>query len=481
MDNKFLNRVTELIRDKGVGKLISAELESHLLDKIDYYTEIGYSREEAVKKATEEMGDPDDTAVPLNSLHKRGIGKNIRSIITAVFAVLIALLSFNIIPIEHLFRYGDESYSIVHSVSVDFLSLFICAAYLLLLYKAYKHKNIVSAAFILMSLLVIAFAYFPNMNYPAFQFSLFQPLFYPAAMISMHGLSAFYNSIFGYGYIPDSDRLFYNCGAVVMYLILLTASVTLFIAILRQSKMKKVCRLWLPIKIAKPVLSLFILIDLLVLSLATVPALTSLDEKRDEMQTAKERAIQYVINADLSNGTEDFNNELLKDGYEYYFNEDNIWQSGQKTLHSGFNDSLIITAPFDEGKFAVCCLTDLDKNYVLTRGDYCLTEEERELVKTNMTLDEFMSLGLHKKAAMVEKSVYPDAYPGEKGQITIEFSFDLSGEGFNGYTYNFDYNSKDQKYYMTGSEKMLSDEEIQALYDEMMNQEINDEMLTDYN
>ena len=61
MKNKFLEKVAEQIADERSRKLITAELESHLLDKIDYYVDIGYSKEEAEKRATEEMGNPDDT------------------------------------------------------------------------------------------------------------------------------------------------------------------------------------------------------------------------------------------------------------------------------------------------------------------------------------------------------------------------------------------------------------------------------------
>lgn len=66
MTNSFVDKVSEQISDKHSRTLITAELESHLLDKIDYYVDIGYSKEDAEKRATEEMGNPDDTAVLLN-------------------------------------------------------------------------------------------------------------------------------------------------------------------------------------------------------------------------------------------------------------------------------------------------------------------------------------------------------------------------------------------------------------------------------
>ena len=49
MTNGFIEKVAEQISDKHSRKLITAELESHLLDKIDYYVDIGYSKEEAEK------------------------------------------------------------------------------------------------------------------------------------------------------------------------------------------------------------------------------------------------------------------------------------------------------------------------------------------------------------------------------------------------------------------------------------------------
>ena len=68
MRQEYLQAVAGRIKDKTARRQILEELESHLLDKIDYYTEIGYSPEEAEKRAVEEMGDPDDTALPLSTM-----------------------------------------------------------------------------------------------------------------------------------------------------------------------------------------------------------------------------------------------------------------------------------------------------------------------------------------------------------------------------------------------------------------------------
>ncbi|MGN0508165.1 MAG: permease prefix domain 1-containing protein, partial [Ruminococcus sp.] len=176
MENKFLDRVSNLIQNKTARKSITAELESHILDKADYYEEIGYSKEVAMQKATEEMGNPDDTAVPLNALHKKGAVKGIWSIITAVFVVAFSLLCFNVIPIEHRFYYADNNYTIYHTVTADFISMLVLFLFVFLLYKAYRHKNLTSVIMLILSLIVMLTANLTNEVNDGIQFAIFQPL-----------------------------------------------------------------------------------------------------------------------------------------------------------------------------------------------------------------------------------------------------------------------------------------------------------------
>lgn len=453
MENKFLDRVSNLIQNKTARQSITAELESHILDKADYYEEIGYSKEIAMQKAIEEMGNPDDTAVPLNALHKNSTSKNVWSIITAVFAAIFCLLCFNVIPIEHLFRYGDASYMIVHSVTFDFLSMLICGVLLFLLCKAYKQKNIVSASLLALSLITSAVAYFPDFTHPAFQFSPFQPLLYPAVMIIKNGFTDFADSLFGYGYIPESEQIFYRIGAIVIYLILLAATVTLLIAIYRQSRMKNVRRFWLTIKIAKPVLGIMLAVSLLVTSVTTAFALINIEDKKLEMQSARENAINFVINADLSDTDEKINSELLNSGYESYFNDGNIWQGVQETYHNGYNDSAIITVGIDGSKSIFYGLTDFDRPFAITKGYGPLTSEEQSQISQGITLDEFMQKDFYGKAMTVMKSYNPDAE-----QRSISFTFDLPDEQFGDYVCQFDYSAERQKYILSLAAEMITGE-----------------------
>lgn len=134
MKNKFLDKVAEQIADERSRKLITAELESHLLDKIDYYVDIGYSKEEAEKRATEEMGNPDDTAVPLNALHNN----NFRDLLSFICCGVIILMFFCTIWFRDAFIYSYDNQAYRHSIICDFVSLAFLITYVVMLILARK-------------------------------------------------------------------------------------------------------------------------------------------------------------------------------------------------------------------------------------------------------------------------------------------------------------------------------------------------------
>lgn len=134
MKNKFLDKVAEQIEDERSRELITAELESHLLDKIDYYVDIGYSKEEAEKRATEEMGNPEDTAVPLNALHNN----NFRDLLSFICCGVIILMFFCTIWLRDAFIYSYDNQSYRHSILCDFVSLAFLITYAVMLILARK-------------------------------------------------------------------------------------------------------------------------------------------------------------------------------------------------------------------------------------------------------------------------------------------------------------------------------------------------------
>ncbi len=133
MKNKFIEQVTAQIKNKTARTQIEQELESHILDKIDYYIEIGYPYEEAERRATEEMGNPEDTALPLNALHKKG-----KRIFERAIWIWICIIYFFVSPLSADFNYQSDWYVISHSIGVDFLSLAFAAIFVFILIRAQK-------------------------------------------------------------------------------------------------------------------------------------------------------------------------------------------------------------------------------------------------------------------------------------------------------------------------------------------------------
>lgn len=49
--NDYLSVISKRIKDKNTQQQIYSELEGHIQDKIEYYKELGYSDDEAEKRA----------------------------------------------------------------------------------------------------------------------------------------------------------------------------------------------------------------------------------------------------------------------------------------------------------------------------------------------------------------------------------------------------------------------------------------------
>lgn len=105
MNNKFIDEVKKHIKNKTAKQNIEDELSSHILDKIDYYVEIGYTRKQAEEMATEDMGDPEQTAVPLNSLHNIKCYKHVENWVSV--ALLLGELVITVLW-GHSFLYISE-------------------------------------------------------------------------------------------------------------------------------------------------------------------------------------------------------------------------------------------------------------------------------------------------------------------------------------------------------------------------------------
>ena len=96
--DKFLENVLSYIKFPFVKDDIKFELESHILDRINYYIEQGYDSEEAEELSIRDMGDPKEIGILLNKQHNPFLGWILR-ITNGMVVLLITLGALFIIPI----------------------------------------------------------------------------------------------------------------------------------------------------------------------------------------------------------------------------------------------------------------------------------------------------------------------------------------------------------------------------------------------
>ncbi|MCH5320943.1 MAG: hypothetical protein J1E36_04225 [Eubacterium sp.] len=92
---EYINEVLSCIKSKNKKALIKSELSNHIDDRIEYYTEIGYDEETALKKAIDKMGNANDTGTKLNNLHNER-----KSIILSIFFLVIFIVGMIIASVR---------------------------------------------------------------------------------------------------------------------------------------------------------------------------------------------------------------------------------------------------------------------------------------------------------------------------------------------------------------------------------------------
>lgn len=66
---EYINEVLSQVKSKYAKLEIEQELNAHIDDRIEYYTDAGYNYEYALYKAMEYMGEPEQVGANMNSIH----------------------------------------------------------------------------------------------------------------------------------------------------------------------------------------------------------------------------------------------------------------------------------------------------------------------------------------------------------------------------------------------------------------------------
>ena len=140
MKNEYLSLVSSFLKNKRSKPALLAELEAHIEDKIAFYEEQGKSREEAEKLAVEAMGEPEQTAVSLNSLHNEKWYQNPFNLGVLLYCAISLFLILSLISEFRVClnsRYADR----LHITFLDFVSVALVGSQIIFLILADKLKS----------------------------------------------------------------------------------------------------------------------------------------------------------------------------------------------------------------------------------------------------------------------------------------------------------------------------------------------------
>ena len=444
MENKFLNRVSDLIQNKTARQSITAELESHILDKADYYEEIGYSKEVAVQRATEEMGNPDDTAVPLNALHKSSVLKNIGTILSVL---LIAFLFFLGNTHCDSFGYANNNLDCPHFVKYDFISLAIFAGYVLPLCLARRRKNklialVIIDSFAIQVLLTLTTnTLFQESLFVSDVTTLFQPLAYALVMIVTSGFSGYIDSIFSYSFIalPPQGTEIYKALATALFVLLVVWSVAVYAEISRQEKMKPTKNFRKPLKSAHYIVMVLLSLNFIVMSVGTAIAYSDIDYKINETMTVRWHMIDCLLNAEISADYQEQLNYLAKSGYkatqDIRFDLHDTPDAPYVFLYNG-NMLRLFSHENDGDFYSVTVSATSTRDSIVENALLCDSSDRKQLSEFGYgtSLDEFIFSRIYSKAYKVERIFYDNSYiddevvPRYEDRVYLWFRFDESAD-----------------------------------------------------
>ena len=437
MNTTYVQSVLDKIENKNARAEIGEELESHLLDKRDYYMELGYTEEEATRRAEEEMGDPDDCAVALNGLH-RNRGKTPLRIAALIF--LLAFLAAALFT-PNIFSYGSEYLlGVFHRIGVDLLSTGFIAGFAAILITAQRKKDKITVTGVLVCLAAYFVISLINIGTQSL-FGLFQPSIFGAFTLFTKGFGGYADRVFAYQYTPWEDKGVFVIGAAVIFAVLFLWAAALFLSIHFQERLRSVKPLHKALKGVQAAFGVLLCANLILMAAGTVTAAVDLPNKQAAAQEEKREIIDRVITSDTQQDFAQFENG--GDYLPYYNIESNgIFQKMSYQREPATNNTIIQIGDqnheIDTMASYGFSLTNFNTELTLLSQDIRISKDEARQVTGNISLDDFMKLNWYTKAVSVTRtqSIRSVSESGDP-EIYENLSFNFLAEGNTARNYTF--------------------------------------------
>ena len=142
---------------KSKQQKLRAEIEAHIFDRIDFYTEIGYDNEASINKALADMGEDEEVKFTIrNDFEELHYEHTWWALIASVFVLIIGIL-----PLVILASFDD--FWLSHYAPLSFFFLFFLVAEIIFCYKKGLRKCLLGIGFsnllILPSVILLAYPF----------------------------------------------------------------------------------------------------------------------------------------------------------------------------------------------------------------------------------------------------------------------------------------------------------------------------------
>ncbi len=422
MTSEYLNAVSKTIGSSTKRAEITEELMSHLCDKRDYYLELGYDEKEALRRSDEDMGDPDDCAVPLNAVHP----KNKISVLTIISIIFEALFLATAIIRPEVFCYGSEHFlGVFHSIGVDLLSFGFVAGFAVILTLAGKKKRKGTAASVIVCLAAYFIISLINVKHQS-MCGMFQPAVYMLLTLFTKGFNGYIDRIFAYQYTPWDEKSTFVACAVIIFALLLLWAVYIILTIVWQERLYDTRVPRKVLNIINTVICAVLAVSLIPTAVCTAIAATRLPDKQAAAKTERREMIDLVLDGDIDS----FRQEIDNGSYKSYYETGN----GKFTQASFYNAETLTNNTYQLITYGIgwtfgYSVTNYSTDLPLLSRDIRLTDEEYQQYKStagDLSVESLRRFDWYDKAVTVtyQDSFIQLVYLVPNGTITITHEFD---------------------------------------------------------
>ena len=396
MNSEYLNAVSKTIGSSSKRAEITEELMSHLYDKRDYYLELGYDEEEALRRAEEDMGDPDDCAVPLNAVHP----KNKISVLTKISIIFEALFLATAIIRPEVFCYGSEYFlGVFHSIGVDLISFGFVAGFAVILTLAGRRKRKGTAASVIVCLSAYFIISLINIKHQS-MCGMFQPAVYMLLTLFTKGFNGYIDRIFAYQYTPWDEKSVFIACAVIIFALLLLWAVYIILTIVWQERLYDTRVPRKVLNIINAVVCLALAVSFIPTAVCTAIAATRLPEKQAAAKAERREMIDLVLDGNIDSFRQEIHNGSYKSYYETgsfkftkasFYNADTLTNNTYQLIMYGLG-----------GTFGYS-VTNYGTDLPLLSRDIRLTDEEYRQYKSagGLTVESLRQFDWYDKAVTV--------------------------------------------------------------------------------